>query len=175
MRLVEGAELYHSGTVVEDLDRSMGAAEATLGLTWLKPIHSTSIVWTPRGLRELAVVWTYSRSDGHHIELIQHVHGIGEQAQLTLPLTPHLGYWVDNVDESRARLEKLGCPTYFARLSDHDGTSLVSYHSTDFGFYVELVSRSVQPTITAMLSGGAWGGLESSADRPTPTHTDQAS
>jgi hypothetical protein len=158
VRLDGLGELYHTGTVVDDLEAAMASTRLSLGIEWTRPVRSHTEVWTPDGTRVLSLMWTYSLDEGHRIELIQQFDDIGPSERFHMPSEPHFGYWVTNADAARARLEAAGLPTCFARVSD--GETLVSYHRSPWGFFVELVSEKARPALQALLDGGAtWGGI----------------
>ncbi len=98
----------------------------------------------------------FSLDTVHRVELIEQV-DVSE-----LPPAPdgrplhHLGgYWVTDLDAARGgELAAMGYPVYFARLSDDRSTTLVSYHvNPTGGLFIELLDRTIQPSIEAWING----------------------
>jgi len=153
-------ELYHTGAVVPDLEAAMVRTRAAMGIEWTTPVRSRTDVWTPAGDRVLSLMWTYSRGPGHRIELIQQFEDIDAADRCAMPGEPHFGYWVKDADGARGQLEAAGFETRFARLGEQDRTTLVSYHRSPWGFFVELVSERVRPALQELLDGGGgWAGI----------------
>jgi hypothetical protein len=163
LKLDSIGELYHTGTMVADLEAAMAQTGPSLGVEWIEPIRSRTEVWTPTGRRRLSLMWTYSVGGSHRIELIQQLDEADESARLDMPREPHFGYWVKDADKARARLEAAGFEIYFARMSAEEETTettLVSYHQSPAGFFVELVSERARPALQALLDGGTtWDGI----------------
>lgn len=148
-------ELFHTGSIVRDLDRAMDDLSRAFGTRWCSPSKGgRAEVWTPQGMVEFQNRLVFSLEPGHRIELI-------EQIDATeLPPTPsgaplhHLGYWVSDLDTARKELEGLGYSVYFARLSDDHSRTLVSYHvNPTGGLYIEMLDRTIKPSIDAWING----------------------
>jgi hypothetical protein len=155
MRISGNPVLFHTGAIVDDIERAMDDMTAAFGTEWCAPSKGgRTEVWTPGGMVEFENRLVFSLDPAHRVELIEQV-DVSE-----LPPAPdgrplhHLGYWVSDLDSARAEMEAMGYPVYFARLSDDRSTTLVSYHvNPTGGLFIELLDRTIQPSIEAWING----------------------
>jgi catechol 2,3-dioxygenase-like lactoylglutathione lyase family enzyme len=150
--------MFHTGIVVDDLDKAMASYSAALGLQWAEPIPSSGMLRTRAGLLPRLQWFTYSTEGPHRIELIEILDDTA-WAQTSRPRLDHIGYWVDDVRAEKARLEALGFDSEISA-ERPDGAPIMSYHlDPNQGLYIELVDRSQQADLAAWWVGGAVTGV----------------
>ena len=91
------------GIVVADIDSAATRLTEAAGYRWTRPVEATLSVTTVDGDDDVPFKFVYSRQ-APHLELVQEVAG----TIWTAPpgnATHHLGYWVDNLPATAARLE----------------------------------------------------------------------
>ncbi len=134
------ADLYHTGFVVDDLEAVREQYGALLGVSWLTG-GGTVKISTPDGASVVETRYALSAEGPHHVELVQSVPGTlyiaGGSAS-----AHHLGYWVDDVAEASAALEKCGMPCA-ASVGVEGGRRgpMAAYHRCGDGLYLEVVAR----------------------------------
>ena len=100
------ADLYHTGFVVDDLEAAREELGSLLGVSWLAG-GGTVRIDTPDGSSLASTRYALSAEGPHHVELVQSVPGTLYIASGSAS-AHHLGYWVDDVPEASAALEKCG-------------------------------------------------------------------
>jgi catechol 2,3-dioxygenase-like lactoylglutathione lyase family enzyme len=137
---LDHADLYHTGFVVDDLEAEQQEYGRLLGVTWLTGGGSVQIQ-TPDGSSVVETKYALSAEGPHHLELVQSVPGTLYIASGSAS-AHHIGYWVDDVAEASARLEKAGLPCA-ASVGAPGGKRgpMAAYHRTGDGRYVEVVAR----------------------------------
>ena len=137
------ADLYHTGFVVDDLAGAQEQFGWLLGLSWLTG-GGTVRIDTPDGSSVVQTAYALSAEGPHHIELVQSVPGTLYIASGSAS-AHHLGYWVDDVTEASAALQKCGMPC--AASVGVEGSRrgpMAAYHRSGDGVYVEVVARSMR-------------------------------
>jgi hypothetical protein len=137
------ADLYHTGFVVDDLAGAQEQFGSLLGLSWLTG-GGTVRIDTPDGSSVVQTAYALSAEGPHHIELVQSVPGTLYIASGSAS-AHHLGYWVDDVTEASAALQKCGMPC--AASVGVEGSRrgpMAAYHRSGDGVYVEVVARSMR-------------------------------
>lgn len=155
MRISGDPVLFHTGSIVDDIERAMHDMTEAFGTRWCAPSKGgRTEVWTPAGMVEFENRLVFSLDSAHRVELIEQVDAS------ELPPVPggrplhHLGYWVTDLDVARGEFEAMGYPVYFARLTDDGSKTLVSYHiNPTGGLFIELLDRSIRPSIEAWING----------------------
>ena len=139
---MNGADLFHTGIVVEDFEGTLARLSELAGYEWCAEIGGPTPVRLPTGDTELELRFAYSRTVPR-LEIIRPVPG-----SLWMPAAGsgihHLGYWSDDVAGDAAELERLGFVTEATGLQP-DGTPYWAYHRDPGGYRIELVARSLQP------------------------------
>src|SRR5579863_4441636 len=120
--------MYHTGIIVDDLEKAMTSYSAALGLTWAEPIPSSGHLKTRKGMLPRLQWFTYSMEGDHRIELVEVIDNTA-WATCSKPRLDHMGYWVDDFASEFRRLESLGFPSEISG-ADADGQPTgVSYHA----------------------------------------------
>ncbi len=134
------ADLYHTGFVVDDLEAAQQQYGALLGVTWLTG-GGTVEIRTPDGSSVVATRYALSAEGPHHVELVQSVPGTLYLASGSAS-AHHLGYWVDDVAEASAALERRGMPCAASvGVAGSQRGPMAAYHRAADGVYVEVVAR----------------------------------
>ncbi|MEU7812196.1 VOC family protein [Pseudonocardia sp. NPDC049154] len=141
--------LYHTGLIVNDLERAMKQMGGALGLQWAPPKESTTPLLGPDGLVGRHVRFTYSLQGPHFVELLEQIDA-GPYVNLTGGrYIHHLGYYTEDLPGASAALEKQG---YRRELSgdEEDGRiTRAAFHYNDEtpGMWIELVSHEIAAEI----------------------------
>ena len=129
---------FHVGVIVEDLDAAMEEFSRTLGLEFNEPHESTYA-----GSR---IRVCYSLQGPPYVELIQGEPG-GMWSTSDGPKADHVGYFVDDLEAARERLEDAGLPV------DIDGMALggrFTYHKmSTSGMRIELIDAARRERLLA--------------------------
>ena len=140
--LVDFADLYHTGIVVDDFDGAKEELSAVHGVTW----GAQGTVEVPcllaDGPRLVTFTYAYTVEGPHHLELVRAIPGtlwtVGAPGQ-----AHHLGYWCDDVAGTSAALTAKGLPRVAKVGADEEDTPAgVIYHQARTGAYIELVDRA---------------------------------
>jgi catechol 2,3-dioxygenase-like lactoylglutathione lyase family enzyme len=144
---MKAADQFHTGIVVDDLERSLGELSELFGYEWCDEIHVEQPVQTPSGDTTVEFRFRYSRSTPR-LEVIEHRPGT-----LWVPAAGsgihHLGYWSDDVAADSAALAQAGYSFESAGMGP-DGGRAWSYFRSEDGPRIELVSRSLEPFMAMM-------------------------
>src|SRR3954469_15924860 len=144
---------FHTGFVVPRLEPAMACWEQ-LGVRWAEPIRSSS--WWRRegsGPCEASLGVVYSTGPGPLIELVAPEYpalfGLGSDTVLH-----HVGYYVDDVAATAARLEADGWPVVLSRHTgpDEETPALTFHRAPGTTAHVELVPAAMRDVITAWTS-----------------------
>ena len=139
---MNGADQFHVGIVVDDLDASLVEMGDLFGYEWCALISVETPVELPSGATSLGLTFAYSRTTPR-IEVIQSIPGT-----LWVPAPEsglhHLGYWSDDVAADADRLTSGGYVPEATGLRP-DGEAIWAYHRRPGGPRIELVSRQLQP------------------------------
>jgi hypothetical protein len=156
---VKGADQFHVGVVVDDLDAALGDLSGLFGYHWCPALAVQTPVVLPTGDLLLDLRFTYSVTTPR-MEVIQSVPGT-----LWVPAAGsgvhHVGYWSDDVEADGRALVARGYAEE-ARGVHPDGTAVWTYHRSANGPRVELVSREIR------------AGLEGYWASPAPSPPEQA-
>ena len=149
--MLNQANLYHIGVVVDDFQAAMDRYGRQMGVTWSPLINVTVRIWTrDHGEMELHSHAIYSQQEPC-IELVKTLPGTFWVPTEGRPLH-HLGYWVDDLPAASADLEARGCPKIACAL--REGAMMgFAYHEMKDGPYIEMVDRAVFPDWPAFLAG----------------------
>jgi hypothetical protein len=145
---------FHTGFVVDDLRAAM-AAWARLGVGWAEPIRSSGYWRAGDDVRTVSMGVVYSIGTSHHLELIQP--DDPPFFRFGLPAgAHHVGYYVDDVPRTSARLRAGGFPAVLSRHADAgDPSPTLAYHRVPgTSFHIELVPSSIRPSIEQWTTTG---------------------
>jgi len=142
---VKAESLYHTGIVVDDLERTMQWLTDVAGYTWTDIVSVDQDAMTPDGEVTIPMRMVYSRAD-HRLELLQTVPGtVWTPADSGVH---HIGYWSNDVETDLATLESNGMNVEAKSYNpDGSGTLLWAYAKGRIGPRIELVSRNMEPFI----------------------------
>lgn len=135
------ADLYHVGIIVDDIDRAAARLSAVGGYEWTKPVEATLSVTTEAGDHDVPFKFVYSLQ-APHLELVTEIPGTIWTAP-TGNATHHLGYWVDDLTATAGQLEDAG----FRQEARPSGDTLTSfaYYTDNTGLRIEIVDRAMFP------------------------------
>jgi hypothetical protein len=153
-------QLFHTGIIVDDLERAMSTWGVALGLHWAPPKTATTPMRCPDGVLGREVRFSYSVEGPHHIELLQQV-----DPSPYLSLTGgrhihHLGYYTRDLAGQSRRLEELGFPCELSGVADSadgGGVARATFHRDVLapGMWIELVDESVASDIDPWMAEAA--------------------
>ena len=143
--MVDHADLFHTGIVVDDLASAMEELGAILGVAWNTGGAEVRLT-DAAGVRTVRTAYALSTAGPHHVELVQSIPGT-----LWSVVAPghahHLGYWVDDVPTAAAELERLGSEQ-IASVAVKDGRPpICTYHRSPSGLYLEIVDRRMRSVL----------------------------
>jgi hypothetical protein len=150
MTLIRHSDLYHTGIVVDDIQKAKEEWRALAGIEWGPQGSAVVPCLVPGGPTTVTFEYAFSSEGPHYLELLQSVPG-------TLWATPavghahHLGYWCDDVSGTATSMAGLGLQEV-ARVgtsSDAEPPHIV-WLRPEQGPYIELVSRSVREVLFGM-------------------------
>lgn len=141
------ANLYHTGIVVDDVDAAKAEYSDLMGVTWPHEGETDMPVWLPSGPKTVAFRYAYTDEGPHRLELVRRipqtlwaVGGIGH--------AHHLGFWCDNVAEASVALTRRGLPICAkVGVDDGDAPAPIVLHQAKTGIYLELVDAALQSVI----------------------------
>ena len=139
---MRGADQFHIGVIVDDLDAAIEQLTELFGYEWCPPLAVQTPVVLTDGEIMLDLRFTYSATTPR-VELVQAIPGT-----LWVPAIGsgihHVGYWSDDLPADSALLEAHGYLTE-AKGVRPDGSAAWAYHRSPSGPRIELVSRQLQP------------------------------
>lgn len=136
------AALYHTGIVVDDVDRAMVEYSDIMGVTWGPEGEAEVPVWLPEGPRTMSFRYAYTAEGPHRLELVRPTPGT--LWTVTGPgHAHHLGYWCDDVPKTSAELSRRGHPLAAkVGVSDLDADADIVMHRAPSGVLIELVNSA---------------------------------
>ncbi len=146
---MRAADQFHVGIVVDDLDGALAQLTGLFGYDWGGEVDATRPVQLPAGEAIVRFRFRYSRTTPR-VEVIQ------SQPSTLWTVAPgsgihHLGYWSDDVAADGAALEAAGYVLEAAGVDDDGhGNRAWSYHRSPTGPRIELISRTLEPAMSAM-------------------------
>jgi hypothetical protein len=146
-------ELFHSGMIVDDIEKVMASMAEGFGTLWSEPVLRGGQTWSPDGAKSRSMLVTYSIGGEHQIELVQLLDDTAWAWAKGGPWLHHLGYWVDDLRGEIARLEKCGYVLQLGNGPLDQGPQHFAYlYHPQGGLYIELVDVSIKDGIDAMLA-----------------------
>jgi catechol 2,3-dioxygenase-like lactoylglutathione lyase family enzyme len=146
---VNASDQFHVGIVVDDLDATLASLTELFGYEWGTEVTVPTPVQLPSGTVEVELSFVYSRSTPR-LEVIR-----SRPGTLWVPVEGsgihHLGYWSDDVEADVEALAARGFAVE-AQGVRPDGTPYWAYLRAAGGPRIELVSRSLQPSMEQL-----WG------------------
>lgn len=142
---MKGADQFHVGIVVDDLDAALSELTDLFGYAWCPQLAVETPVRLPTADIMLDLRFTYSATTPR-VEVIRSVPGT-PWVPATGSGLHHVGYWSDDLEGDAARLVARGYAEEAKGVRD-DGAAVWSYHRSAHGPRIELVSREIEPGLT---------------------------
>lgn len=141
--------LYHTGIIVENLDKAMDTMGEALGLLWAPPRTSKVPLLCPEGVLDREVRFTYSLQGPHHIELLEQVNPAPYLSLTGGRRVHHLGYFTDDLATASADLEERGFRRELSGVDENGGVARATFHYNEEspGMWIELVSHEIAAEI----------------------------
>ncbi|NEK56862.1 VOC family protein [Geodermatophilus sabuli] len=137
--------LYHTGIIVNDLDKAMSQMGTALGLLWAPPKTSTAPLLCPDGIVDREVRFTYSLQGPHFIELLEQVNAAPYLNLTGGRYVHHLGYFTDDLPGAADYLEQQGYRRELSGAPENGAITRASFHYNPEapGMWIELVSHEI--------------------------------
>lgn len=147
---MKAQDQFHVGIVVDDLDAKLAELSDLFGYRWSDEIAVEQTVHVPgAGEVKLDFRFRYSK-DQPLLEVIQSQPGTVWEPVAGSGLH-HLGYWSDDVTGDGAALVAAGYELE-VRAADLGGGPAWAYHRNPAGVRVELITRELEPLLSALWS-----------------------
>jgi hypothetical protein len=141
---VRAEDQFHVGIVVEDFEATRAVLSSVFGYRWCEEIGGPTPVRLPAGEAVLDLRCAYSTTTPR-LEIVRRVPGTLWEPAPGSGLH-HVGYWSDDVAADAADLERRGYVAEAIR-EGPDGVPNFAFYRSETGFRVELVSRTIQPSL----------------------------
>ena len=154
--MFEMQRIFHTGIVVDDIEKAKAEIGASLNLTWTPVrVFDSLVLWTPeRGLFEIRNKADYSRQGPHHLEICEGPKGSFYDPAI-LPHGRHIGVWVDDLRQETDELLENGWRLLAANGTPDDDYGVITYMAPPTAaFVVELVATKLKPMIDTWLLEG---------------------
>jgi Glyoxalase/Bleomycin resistance protein/Dioxygenase superfamily len=143
--LLNHADMFHTGIVVDDLASAKEQLGDLLGVTWRDGGAEVRLT-DASGTRSVETAYSLSTAGPHHVELVQSI--AGTVWSVTVPgHAHHLGYWVDDVPSVAAELVRLGSEQVASIAIDDERPPMCTYHRSPTGLFLEIVDRRMRPLL----------------------------
>jgi hypothetical protein len=143
--VLDHADLFHTGIVVDDLEAAKVELGEALGVTWHDGGAEIRMIGDD-GARTVRSAYALSIEGPHHVELVQSIEGtvwtVAAPGQ-----AHHLGYWVDDVAATSAALVERGAVPIVAIAMADDRPALCAYLRTPNGLCVEIVDNALRKVL----------------------------
>jgi hypothetical protein len=141
--------LYHTGIIVNNLDKAMPQMGNALGLRWAPPKASTAPLLCPDGVVEREVRFTYSLQGPHFVELLEQINPAPYLNLTGGRYVHHLGYFTDDLPAAAAELERQGYRRELSGVPENGAITRASFHYNPEapGMWIELVSHEIAEEI----------------------------
>ncbi len=149
--------LYHTGVIVDDLDRATQSMRGALGLKWAPPKVSTVPLRGPDGVQDREVRFTYSLEGPHFIELLEQINPAPYVNLSGGRRVHHVGYFTEDLVAASAHLESSGYPCELSGVGDDGQVARATFHSNPDapGLWIELVSSEIAGEIEGWIAEAA--------------------
>ena len=150
-------KLYHTGVIVDDLDKTMARWTEALGLHWAPPMTSTLPLMCPTGLEEREVRYTYSIEGPHHVEILEQINPAPYLKLTGGRHVHHLGYYTSDLVGESARLSALGMRCELSAVDEEGRVTRATFHYDALapGMWIELVDQAQTTIIDSWLANAA--------------------
>lgn len=138
--ILNAGDFYHTGIVVEDLDKGIAELTAVGGYEWTKTLELSVPVRTDAGEAVVDVQLAYTLQ-APHLELVQEIPGT-VWTSAPRNAVHHLGFFVDDLAGKSAELERAGFRRELcATAADGQAPAIFAYHIDPLGMRIEIVDR----------------------------------
>ena len=152
--MIDPAQIYHIGVVVQDLDRAMDELGTSLGYTWTTVRTMNTSVLVPVGApKPISLRLAFTRSGPPWLEFIE---GPADSVWSAAGgnTLHHVAFYVDDLEDEKQRLESLGMAFEVGGMGPDGRLSGFAYHVNPHGGRVELVDARLRDGMERWLSGG---------------------
>ncbi|HEX4776128.1 MAG TPA: VOC family protein [Acidimicrobiia bacterium] len=149
-------ELFHTGVVVEDVERAIDDLSRALGLRFTAVQEHPMRQWRPSGEQRLVLRYAYSLAPYPLVELIEAQPGtFYERVPGSAMQLHHVGLWVDDLATAAERIAREGFDLAAAGVDD-DGNqpARVTFHESAHGLRVELCDVAMRAGFDAWVTSG---------------------
>ena len=149
-------ELFHTGVVVDDVERAIHDLSRALGLRFTAVQEHPMRQWRPKGEQSLVLRYAYSLAPYPLLELIEAQPGtFYEPVPRATTQLHHVGMWVDDLAGAARRLARDGFALAAAGVDD-DGhhPARVTFHESRHGLRVELCDVAMRAGFDAWVTSG---------------------
>jgi hypothetical protein len=142
-------KLYHTGIIVDSLEKAMDTMGDALGLLWAPPRTSTVPMQCPDGILDREVRFTYSLQGPHYIELLEQINPAPYLSLTGGRRVHHLGYFTDDLAAASDELEARGFRKELSGVDDNGDVARATFHYNEEspGMWIELVSHEIAAEI----------------------------
>jgi hypothetical protein len=151
--LLDPADLFHTGLVVEDLSLAMKTLHELAGYHWTSVMELEVTARTPHGLQHASQRFVLSLEEPR-LELVEAIPGTVWVSDGSNG-AHHVGYWADadRIATLSAALTDLGLPVEASNDTVADGQLLWVYHRGLGSIRIELLSTVMRPPMEAWIAG----------------------
>lgn len=146
-------KLFKTALIVDDIEAAMRDLGASLELEWTPVQRADLTLRLATGDEQVPLVFTFSRGDPPHLELLQ-ARDTGYYAAPQGGYVHHTGLWVDDLVADSQRLAEQGMPLEAAGVQDGHSPAICAFHTNPHGLRLELVEATRQSSFENWLAGG---------------------
>jgi catechol 2,3-dioxygenase-like lactoylglutathione lyase family enzyme len=149
-------ELFHTGLVVDDVERAIDDLSRALGLRFTAVQEHPMWQWRPTGEQSLVLRYAYSLAPYPLVELIESQRGtFYERDSTAATQLHHVGMWVDDLANAADRLARDGFALAAAGVDDAGNRpARVTFHESPHGLRVELCDVAMRAGFDAWVTSG---------------------
>jgi catechol 2,3-dioxygenase-like lactoylglutathione lyase family enzyme len=149
-------ELFHTGIVVEDVERAIDDMSRALGLEFTAVQEHPMRQWRPSGEQSLVLRYAYSLAPYPLVELIESQPGtFYERSSGVTTQLHHVGMWVDDLADAADRLARDGFALAAAGMDERGARpARVTFHESPHGLRVELCDAAMRAGFDAWVTSG---------------------
>jgi len=150
--MIDPSRIYHIGIVVQNLDQAMDELGTAMGYTWSSIRTMNANLLAPVGKTSVSLRIVFTRQGPPWLEFIEGPKESTWSAEGGNALH-HLGFYVDDLDGERQRLESLGMAFEIGGLGPDGRLSGFAYHRNPQGGRVELVDSRLKDGLERWIGG----------------------
>jgi len=150
--VIDPSRIYHIGIVVQNLDQAMDELGTAMGYTWSTIRTMNANLLVPAGTTAVSLRIAFTRQGPPWLEFIE-----GPADSLWSAAggntLHHLGFYVDDLDAERKRLESLGMAFEIGGVGPDGRLAGFAYHSNPHGGRLELVDSRLKDGLERWIGG----------------------